>query len=238
MKKLFLIILLTSSLSSLSVAQKEAQFLNSNLNLYSPALIDFYNNVITVKISEGTSSANFEGSPYWDETFYKGSIISKDSLLYTGLHLRYNNYKDLMEFKKGENAYEISYQFPLLQIMFDGKIYKSFEYKDGNQDRIGYFQELHNGNYSLYCKNRIYFLEAKPAKGYKAATLPKFKRSAPVYYIKANNELTLINNKKDLLKIFKNEKNKLNSFIKKNKIKLKDQSDMVSLIIFCNNLNK
>lgn len=238
MKKLFLIIFLINSLSSLTVAQKDAQFLNSNLNLYSTSLIDFYNNVTTVKISEGNNSDNFEGSPYWDESFYKGSIITKDSLLYTGLHLRYNNFKDLMEFKKGESAYEISHQFPLSQIMFDGKIYKPFEYKDIDQNRLGYFQELHKGNYSLYCKNNIYFQEAKPAKGYKGATLPMFKKSPTIYYIKTKNELIVINNKKDLLKIFSNDKNKLTTFIKKNKIKFKNNTDMISLINYCNTLNR
>ncbi|WP_306743115.1 hypothetical protein [Marinifilum sp. D714] len=237
MYKFVFLITILSFYTLIGNAQRQPQKLNSNLNLYSTSLMNFYNDVIKVKIAEENTSTQFNGSPYVNDRFSKGSLVTKDSLLYSGLLLRYNNYKDIMEFQKNNTAFEISHQFPLLQIMFDGKIYERFTYQDSNELTTGFFLQLFKGNFSLYSKEKVVLKSGRPAKGYQTRTLPTFQKTSIQLYIKdSNDKLTRINNKKDLLNLFPLNRNKVSEFIKSNHLKTNNQSDLIKILDFCNNL--
>ena len=66
----------------------------------------------------------------------------------------------------------------------------------------------------------------------------EFKRLDDKFFLKINdNELKLISNKKELVKLYPKHEEAISSFIKDNKLKLKDETDLKILVTFLNQLN-
>lgn len=239
MKKLiYLFVLLTFISTNINAQSKGAQKLSDNLNLYSPSLINFYNSVATNQSMEDPDATNIEGSPYLDDTFAKGYLITTDSILYSDVYLRYNNYKDVMEFRKDDKAYEISSQFPILTISFNEKIFERKLFQSNEQVKLGYFELLSEGRTKLYIKRDIILKEAKPAAGYQSAKQPVFKEISPLFFLQKNNEKILhaFKNKKELSELLSDKKDEIKNFIKLNKTNLDNERDLSKLINYYNSI--
>src|SRR5665648_995617 len=65
------------------------------------------------KMSDGGNILNdlkmsdIQGTPYLEEEFSNGKIITSEGTTYDGIPLRYNAYSDDLEFQKGEDTYNI-----------------------------------------------------------------------------------------------------------------------------------
>ena len=203
---------------------------------FAPTVIDFYNSRKFYRVLD-KKKFEFTGSPYADSNFYKGYIITSDSSIYHGIYLRYNNYKDVMEFKKEENEiYEIPNALPVLQMKFNGAIFEKKMYQLKGISKSGFFRRVTNGRTSLFCQQRIILEKAKMASLYNASKLPNFKQTALKWYLQMdkNKELVSFSNKKELLSILSDEENKLSTFIKKNKLKIRREDDMVEIVNYYN----
>lgn len=68
-----------------------------------------------------------------------------------------------------------------------------------------------------------------------SGTPAKFTKQDPIYYIKTKQQsIKIPKNIKDLPSLFPDKKNELEDFIKSNKVKIKDEASLISLVNFLN----
>ncbi len=210
-------------------------------DVFKPTIIDFYNQLKFQTALTENEADNITGSPYLDSSFHQGYILTSDSLIYQGVNMRYNNYKDVVEFKKnGQDIYEIPISFPILQLKFEGIIFERKEYKTEGKLKYGFFQPILKGKTSLYSQQRVILEKAKLASLYNESKLAHFKITPSKYYLQKNKdkELVSFSNKKELLSILNDNENKLSTFIKKNKLKVKDEQDILQVLDYYNSISE
>ena len=134
-------------------------------DVFMPTIIDFYNQLKFQTAVTANEADNITGSPYLDSSFYQGFIVTVDSLVYQGVHMRYNNYKDVVEFKKKDNEiYEIPISFPIIQLKFGGDTFERKEYQSDNGGKYGFFQRILEGEISLFRQQRVILEKGKNGK--------------------------------------------------------------------------
>jgi len=157
---------------------------------------------------------------------------------YNGIPLRYNIYNDNIEFKTPTDEIQALATPEIVEKAVFGStqlVYSS--YLLANKTRKGFFVVLEEGKASLYSKPGIAFKEPTEPAAYKEAEPAKFVKKADEYYIRIGTEqAVLINSKKDLIAAFPENKDKIESFINKNKIKTNKPESLIELVKYYNSL--
>jgi len=182
-----------------------------------------------------------EGSAYINKDFVAARIsIVKNKVFYA----RYNAFNDEIEIK-GENdiIYGLDKKRKDILIHFSNpkQTYQAFDYNLDNKDLFGYFTKLNfDSEMLLLRKERIIHVEEKISKTTYGTNKPAhFKRAKDKYFIKIGDKsaIELSKNKKDVAKLIPKFENEVLSFIKKNKIKLTNEKDLLKLVEYLNELN-
>lgn len=179
--------------------------------------------------------SDIQGSPYLDKEFVKGSVITRDSIQYQNVPLRYNIYNDEFEFKVNEAKYlAISDPASILQISIEDAV---FIYLKKN-NKYGYYQLLNDDKIKLLLRYNVKFRQANVSNGISQARPPKFNRGSDTYYIQIGyNEPQKINNKKDINLIFGTENSAIKDLIKKEKIDIRKEGDLLKFVNLLNTSN-
>ena len=184
--------------------------------------------------------ANVQGTPYYDEQF-NSATVSPMNKVYL---VRYNAALDDMEVIQSSDTLIMNKNNKNYIIKQNkGNItYRILEYADSKEDKLGYYVQLTEGtNIALYRKDRKKFEEVKKAAygGNLGATAAKFKKQKSEFYIELNgsgNAIKLSKRKKDIVKMFPEKEDLVETYIKKNKIKVSKEEDLVKLITYINTL--
>lgn len=197
------------------------------------------------------SYEDIKGSPYFPNKVQLGEVSVADSLY--GMHLmRYNIYTDEVEIyadeeydlSNSDKKFEAKYALLKLdnsEVAFSDVTLKYFSYLDyDNVPKSSYFLETFKGSkFSLLCKKRCVLTPAQ-----KAASPNHPGRAAKFiiyddYYIynhKNNKTNKLLLKKKSLKVLFPNNADKLHSYIKKHKVKLKNKSSLIEFLTYLNKI--
>lgn len=188
----------------------------------------------SVKSSTGRS-LNYDeisGSPYLDKSFKEAKIAKN----YQNTLVRYNSFKDDVEFKNEANN-------EIMVIPKEDK-FKTIEILSPKQKLVllnldgeyGYYYEVLDGTVSLYKKTKINFIDARPASTPYGSDQPaSFSNPVISYYIvNGNKSIKNPKNQKDLIQQMPDKKDVLTSFFKENKIKFDKEEDMKKLVTFLN----
>ena len=151
---------------------------------------------------------------------------------------RYNAYSDNFEVQhNGKVKYIVITKENETQVKFSGnnKLYKTFTYTDRDKTKKGFFVVLSEGKkHSFVLKEKIVFVdEQKPKTPYEKYKNPELKRKKDVYYLKlkGSNSLSELKlRKKDVIKFFGSDSKMISSLIKKNKLNVKKEKDLVQLL--------
>jgi hypothetical protein len=172
-----------------------------------------------------------KGSPYLDKAFYKAKVAND----YEEVPVRYNSYKDEIEFQKEGKTLVLPKEskFSRIEIKSPKQTFILFENKD---DLGGYSIELVNGKNSLYKKIKTVFKDFVPAaNSYASDTPASFKTQDPIYFIKKEDgSIKKLKNQKETLEQFPDKKEVLSTFFKSNKIKFDRDEDLIKLTNFIN----
>ncbi|MBU1011741.1 MAG: hypothetical protein KKG99_01935 [Bacteroidetes bacterium] len=176
--------------------------------------------------------SDIEGSPYLDKTFIKGSVITRDSIQYQNVPLRYNIYNDEFEFQVNEEKYlTISDPASMLQISIEDAVFIYLK-KD---NKYGYYQLLNDDKVKLLLCYNVKFRQANVSNGINQARPPKFNRGSDTYYLQIGyNEPQQIKNKKDIDLIFKSQNSAIKELIKREKIDLHKEGDLLKFVKLLN----
>lgn len=172
-----------------------------------------------------------EGSPYLNKNFSMAKIGEN----FEEVPVRYNSYKDEIEFQKDGKTQVIPKQNQFSRIEIKSPK-QTFVFMDSNDELKGYFIELIKGKNSLYKKEKTIFRDLVPAANSYASDKPaSFKNQDAVYYI--TTEKSMIKkpkNQKEIIEQFPDKKESLTSFFKSNKIKFDKEEDLIKLVNFLN----
>lgn len=197
------------------------------LSLYGTGLIPSNNSVIGSKKSDKLTYDEIEGSAYLEKQFSMASV----SPSYEDVLIRYNTYKDEIEFKKNEEVLVLPKNETFSRITF-----RNSKNTLVLLDPEGYYFEIVKGKYSLYKKLKTKFIDFIPAPTpYQTDQPAKFRNMEPIYYIKTDGQLIgNFKSTKDLASQLPDKKDALNSFLKSNKIKIEKEEDLIKLVNFLN----
>lgn len=169
-------------------------------------------------------SNSIEGNPYTDINFK----IAKIPSINAPINFRYNAYKDLIEFKDGENLYELPKDQAYSPIVLQNNTKIILE--KNNDGSLNYYTELYNhNNISLLKKDKTTITEAKSTDGYRDATPAKFSAIKTDYLLKINGKIeNFPKNRKALNELIGNNEY-ADSYAKKNSSYIKDESQLIEL---------
>jgi hypothetical protein len=177
---------------------------------------------------------NIKGSPFLFEDFVNGKVKLKDGKTYEG-PLRYDIYADEIEFKTSEGEiYTVINPETIEKISLNEKQF-IFIPKSNKSKQGGYFEVLVEGEYLLLTKHGVILKDPVPEKPYVAAKPATFITKDGKYYLQNENSgLVEIKNKEAVTSIDPNKSNDISKFIKENKLKLSDKTDLITLVNFLN----
>lgn len=181
---------------------------------------------------------NYKGSPYLSDKFADGLVVLKSKQTNdVTVHLRYNVYSDNLEFKKDDKV---------LVLLKDTTVVESFSMGNTKfvlipipaKDEVASFaEEVYSGMYGLYRRHIVSFTPEVKAKGYQDPAPPTYTTEDPVYYLKIGAEYMKVKNLKDISKKISSNSDKLLKFIKSNKLKMKNDNDLVKYMTYLNSIS-
>ncbi|MEQ6123803.1 hypothetical protein AAON49_06355 [Pseudotenacibaculum sp. MALMAid0570] len=151
--------------------------------------------------------------------------------------LRYNPYKDEMEFMKGDQIYYLD-KHAGIKVLFT-KSNKNYVIKNVSGKLMYFIEKFKGDKLSFLVKEKVkYTPETKASDSYSSAKPARFSRSPDSFYVEFSDGLVseLPRKKKQILKFFKTKNIDLKSYFKKNKINLKKEKDAMKLIRDINKL--
>ncbi len=202
--------------------------------------IDFYrtNKFITESGNNQLLMKKVKGSPYLNEEFVNGSIYTVQRLQYPDIPLRYNIYNDELEFKTPANEIQALATPEIVDKAIFGETHLVYSaYTNSNKIKKGYFVVLEEGKAMLYAKPGVAFKEATEPAAYKEAEPPTFNKKADDYYIRFGTApAQIVGNKKELIAVFPDNQDKIESYIDKNKVKTNKSESLKELVKYYNSI--
>ena len=233
MKTYFLALLFIFEIATFSYGQIPIDYqLRETMDLYNK------NKFITESGKYTLTEKDISGSPYLNDEFENGSIYTVQRLKYIDVPLRYNIYNDNLEFKNPENEIMALAAPEIVEKAVIGNTILAYSpFLQAGKTKKGFFVVLEEGKATLYAKPGVVFREATEPGAYKEAEPAKFLKRSDEYYIRiGTGEAQIIGNKKDMIAAFPDNRDKVESFISKNKIKLNKPESLKELFKYYNSL--
>ncbi len=186
--------------------------------------------LLSVNTDFEKTKPNVVGTPYYNVNFLSADVgDSKERA-----SIRYDAYLDKVEVLVNEKVYEIPKNDETPTFKFNNSAITLVYLKEEN----GFFFRLVNGQNQLLRKEKIKLHEVKtsvePNSLIKEGYI-KYEKTKPTYYIKKGEELFLVpKNTKELINHFPERKADLESFIKSNDIKIKQEESLIKLVQYLN----
>lgn len=195
------------------------------------------------KLDDNFSLEDVEGSPYLYDNFVLGEVSINNKV--EGMYpLRLNVYNDIFEIKTDESSIKEMRQLHYVEVNLQNQLYRLVSYlKNDKVISKGYFEVLEEGkNVILLKKNEKIFVPGAKAKtGFYKDKKPQIKNDASYYLsFKINSNVPVKIEKlssKEVLKAFPEDRYQiLKSYIKDEKLNLKDIDDLKKVVRYYNNL--
>jgi len=178
--------------------------------------------------------ATVSGTMYYDESFMHAKIDDAEEVVF----LRYNAFRDEMEFKQGNDTYYlVKDDNTIINFFNNNRIYQYLKYVDVDKvEKRGFLLRVVDGEKSLYKSEKIILIPERPSKtGYETPKPAEYKKSKEVFYIKIGEETKVFpKNKKELLETFPNQNKEISDFLKANRTSFSNESDLIKLTKFLN----
>lgn len=234
MKKLFLVTIISNLFIGFSFSQKKES--DKRSSTYDESYVHRTPEVSRWTVAEmPRSKGALKGSPYISEDFIATKV--EDSIYL----MRYNAYADVFEQYETVGGHVVpfaassgaKFEVPSLK-----KTYQFLNYKEKNTVKQGYLVLLYESDdLKLYKKEKINFNRGKaPRTSYDRAFPDEFERQRDVFYYQIHQTgiVELPRKKSQFLNLFDERKGEINSFMKENKISLREENDLIRLFRFIN----
>lgn len=192
-------------------------------------------------LSRTDAYKDIEGSPFLNNNFVTGSIITKDSLMYKDILLRYNIYQDEMEFTitPDDDPRIIGSPRNFLFFNLEDRVFAYISFQLNKKPASGYFELLNMGECKFLIRRHTYFAQAEASRGYIGPTPARFEKGKDAYYLKLGTDLPIeINmNRNSVLEAFGEKQDIIAGFVKDNNLSYRRPEDLVKMVQYYNSLN-
>ena len=182
-----------------------------------------------------TLPENIQGNAYLPAEFTNGMVKVGDERPYPAL-LRYNMYADEIEVNTG-NGTSALFKREYVQATINGQRFVIHSYEKEGGTALGYFEVLNDGDSQLLKRHESRYIPEQPAASSYARDIPAQFKTTVTYFLKSKGqpaqEVKL--RKKDILEALV-ENDKAGQYAKSNKLDLKSEKDVVTLLNYCNAL--
>lgn len=182
-----------------------------------------------------------EGSPYLEKEFVSGFIYNDSQKQYYGFQLRYNVYNDEIEIHNIEdNSVSALLKNPDYSCTMHNRHFKYIQFNTTNAiGADGYFIELNKGKMKLLMKYNCKYSSGKPSLNSIVESIPPSFKISKKYYVQEDDSIILLpTRKKKILELFDNYDNEVDSYIKKNKLNVKEERDITRIISYYNSIQE
>lgn len=185
---------------------------------------------------------NAMGTPYVNADYQQVRIKNFDDKIYSG---RYNAVISEMEILiatgRDPIALDISNSDFEVTFLNENKIYRTFNYEnDRGITKRGFLVVLSENEETLVLKEEVikYYDKVPASSSYDNDKPAKFRKEDDNYYIKIKSGkiVSLPTKSKDIAKGFPEKGNEIENFIKKNKLKTKNEDDLIKIANFIGSL--
>lgn len=181
-------------------------------------------------------TADIVGSIYLKDGFLPSKIQDSRLNNSTAVLLRYNIYNDIFEVKYGydDDVYGLIKNKDFVAELNGKKfIYQTYTDASGKV-KSGYLEIIEsNKDFSIYKQYYQQLTMPRKARTSLESDVPARINTYSTYYIERNNELKVLKlNRKDIASAFPENKNEINTFIKKERLKFKDDKDILKLATY------
>lgn len=177
--------------------------------------------------------AQIEGSHYLNDEWKEGKInyLGKNYLV---KDFKYDLYNGVLLFKLKDIVYEIPDNSNITTFSIGDKNFINI--KHGKKFEKDFLEILINtGNIKLYKKHICQFLPGKEGNGIVPTKNDSY-RYRKEYFTQVNSKIPVkfSPSKRNIYKMIPDSKNEIKSYIKKNRLKVKKESDLIKVISFVN----
>ena len=178
---------------------------------------------------------DINGSPYLDEWFHLGKIIDEKVYKENACYLRYNIYNDVIELKYSIDTSAPVYGFlkdPDFKAIIGDKsfYYRKFIASDGIS-KFGYLELMKDyGSFKLFKRHYQVLRLPKKARTSLEKDIPAKLSNYEHYYVEQNEAFKEVEmHRKKIVEAFPDHSSEAKKFIKKEKLRFKDEGDLIKL---------
>lgn len=187
------------------------------------------------RLLKPSADYNEEGSPYFSKEFLRGSVTILKGNTYHGLQLKINFHSNEIIFLDTDGNEMVIVQ-PAerveLQTANGIKVFRSGYGPIDNNDGNAFYEVLDSGTISFLKYTEVSFSERQP---YPNARFVRTYRDRVLYYAAKGTQLQkLPKNIEEVPALFAGKELKVAELIKKDKLKLKKENDMIQVFRYAN----
>ncbi len=173
------------------------------------------------------------GTPYFNEKFDPGEIIF-DKGMRNVVPLRYNIYKDWIEYQQNNQTYILDPDVRIKSVKFDENTFVVEPYSSKGKNRLGYFKVLDSGKVTLLSKQIVTYKEYQQAQALQSSSSPpKYTRAADQFYFKVGpSQPAKVDNIKSMIASFPDKQDLLMDYAKKEKISVRREDELRRLFAY------
>lgn len=180
------------------------------------------------------------GTPYFSDTWMKGSIVTPQKIEFKNLRLKIDLLENIIIFLSPENEERINTEKVDKIILEDtvnnkGYLFVHSSTLDNNTKSKTWYQVLALGTVNLYKENAKNIYETKP---YGSSVTEQTIRDMNRFYVLTNKQFSRIKVPTDILSLLPNHKKEVEEYIKTHKLKGKKEADFQNVVNYYNSLNE
>lgn len=212
-------------------------------NAYSPIPEEGIVNFITSSTEIEPSKA--KGSPYLNEEFIHGEVIVDDKVKEVG-KMRYNAYRNEVEILDNisKDSYYSLLKRAYIRVEIGGRNYSIYTYVDSDKSiKTSYFSDLNDGKVKLLFKPEAILKQARrPSTSYEKYVPPTYVWNSSYYILdkvntdSENHAVKVRLTKNNILGFTGTQKEEMKTYIKENKLNLRQEKDVINFLNYFNSL--
>lgn len=185
-----------------------------------------------------------KGTPYLTDKWEKGEILFTNGTKIEDIKIRYNIYKDELEFMNSTSGKSFIIDRQKVEgfnlIVQDKTLsFRNFNLKPEKNDDLSFFRILYNGSVTLLRKYKKEFRRADYRGGYATGKrYDEYIDGQDYYFVNYSGNIEKIRlGKKSVLSVLNNKEAEIKKYAAENSISFSDEEDIVKLLTFFDSLD-
>ncbi len=172
----------------------------------------------------------YDGSIYMKMRYKESSVIDEKSGAFDA-KLKYNIFTDALEYNQGSKYFEVI-KSPTVHARIDGDYFYFCNFKSTRGlNREGYYVLVElNDKYRIYKRFTLKIIEPTQNTLTQVAEAGQLKMTTTYFVEEEGTIMELPMNKKEMLAIFSDKESELKVYLKKEKIRLRKEEDLIRLV--------